>query len=511
VQEAERRPAWGPLLAIAGAKLALHLALAGRYGWFRDELYFLDCGRHLAWGYVDHAPLVGLASRLLLELGGSLVLARSLAAAAGAALVLLSGLLACRLGGGRFAQGLTALAVLVVPINLGIASIFSMNVLEPLFWTGCAWALVRLVQSGDGRLWLVFGLLAGTGLMNKHSTAFFAAALVAGVLLSPERRWLSTRWPWLGGALALLVFSPNLAWQAANGFPTLEDLSNVARSGKNVVLGPLAFFSQQVEIVHPVLLPLWLGGLFSLAFGRLRRYRFLGAAFALFFVLMFAMKGKNYYLAPAYPMLLAAGAVALEANLGRWRWSAGRAWPKGAVAAVVGFAGAVTAPLVLPLLPPEGYVAYARTLGVAPPKTEVAHRGPLPQLFGDQFGWPEFVVDVAKAWSGLTPAERARAAIFANNYGEAGAINLFGPALGLPPAISAHQNHFLWGPRGFQGDILVVTQDDRASLERLCASVEEAGHHEHPWGMAEENGPIWVCRGLKVSLPELWPRLKKWN
>lgn len=505
------RPAWGLLLVVAGTKLALHLALAGRYGWFRDELYFLDCGRHLAWGYVDHAPLVGLASRLVLALGGSLVLARSLAALAGAALVLQAGLLAFRLGGGRFAQGMTALAVLVVPIYLGVASLFSMNVLEPLFWTGCAWALVRLVQTEDGRWWLVFGLLAGAGLLNKHSTAFFAAALVAGVLLSPERRWLATRWPWLGGALALLVFSPNLAWQAANGFPTLEDLSNVARTGKNVVLGPIAFLSQQVEILHPVLLPVWLGGLASLSFGRLRRYRLLGASFALFFVLMFAMKAKNYYLAPAYPMLLAAGAVALEANLGSWRWSRGRGGPKAAVASAVLVAGGSTAPLALPLLSPAGYVAYSRALGVEPPRTEVAHRGPLPQIFGDQFGWPELVSDVARVWNGLTPEERARGAIFANNYGEAGAINLFGPALGLPRAISAHQSHFLWGPRGFRGDVLVVTQDDRASLERVCASVEEAGRHEHPWGMAEENGPIWVCRGLRVPLPELWPRLKHWN
>ena len=263
--------------------------------------------------------------------------------------------------------------------------------------------------------------------------------------------------------------------------------------------------------LNPILLPLWLGGLAALAFGSLKRYRALAVTFAVFFVLMLVLKAKSYYLAPAYPMLLAAGGVALEGRLGSWRWSAGRGWPKAAVATLLVLAGALLAPLALPLLSPAGYVAYSKALGVTPAKTEVRHVGPLPQLFGDQFGWPELVADVARVWNGLTPEERSRGAIFANNYGEAGAVNLFGPALGLPTAISAHQSYFLWGPPAFRGDVLVVTQDDRASLERVCASVEEAGRHHHPWGMAEENGPIWVCRGLKTPLAELWPKLKKWN
>lgn len=504
-------PAWGALLAVAGVKLALHLALANRYGFFRDELYFLDCGRHLAWGYVDAAPAVGLYARIALLLGGSLPVLRSFAALAGAGVVLLAGLLAWRLGGSRFAQALAALAALATPILLAVSSLFSMNVVEPLFWTGCAYVLVRLADGAPPRLWLLFGLLAGLGLLNKHSTAFFGAAVLAGVVLSPLRRHLATPWPWAGAAVALLVFLPNLAWQAENGFPTLEDLRNVARTGKNVVLGPGEFVLQQVLQQGPHLLPLWLGGAAWLLLARQGRRRALGSAFLVFFVLMFAMKAKNYYLAPVYPMLLAAGAVALDELLERRGALAGRAWPRAAAAAWVVLLALPAAPLVLPLLPPERLVAYMDRIGFAPPKTEVAHAGPLPQIFGDQFGWPELVAEVARVWNGLTPEERARGAIFANNYGEAGAINLFGPALGLPRAISAHQNHFFWGPRGFRGDVLVVLQDDRESLEQVCASVEEAVRHDHPWGMAEENGPIWVCRGLKTPLPELWPRLRKWN
>lgn len=504
-------PAWSALLAVAGAKLALHLALATRYGYFRDELYFLDCGRHLDWGYVDAAPAAGLYAKVALLLGGSLPVLRGIAALAGAAIVLLTGLLAWRLGGSRFAQALASLAALATPIVLAVSGILSMNVFEPLFWTGCAYVLVRLADGAPPRLWLLFGLLAGLGLMNKHSTAFFGAAVLAGVVLSPLRRHLATPWPWAGAGVALLVFLPNLLWQAAHGFPTLEDLRNVARTGKNVVLGPGPFVLQQVLQQGPHLLPLWLGGLAWLLFARGGRHRALGAAFAVFFVLMFAMKAKAYYLAPVYPMLLAAGAVALDELLERRRSLAGRAWPRAAAAAWVVLLTLPAAPMVLPLLPPERLAGYLDRIGFDPPKTEVAHAGPLPQMFGDQFGWPELAADVAKVWNGLKPEERARGGIFANNYGEAGAINLFGPALGLPPAISAHQNHFFWGPRGFDGDVLVVLQDDRESLERLCASVEEAGRHEHPWGMAEENGAIWVCRGLKTPLPELWPRLKKWN
>ena len=499
------------LIGLAGAKLALHLALANRYGYFRDELYFLDCGRHLDWGYVDHAPLIGLVSRLALLMGGSLPALRAIPAVAGALLVVLAMLIAHRLGGGRFAQALTGLAVLAAPVYLGTSSLLTMNAFEPLFWMAGVYLLIRVLQGESERLWVLIGLVLGVGLMNKHSTAFFGIALAAGLLLSPERRLLKTRWPWLGLGLAVLVFLPNLLWQAAHGFPTLEDLRNVARSGKNVVLGPVAFFAQQVVLLHPVLLPLWLGGLVYLFRGRGGRFRSLGWTYVAFYVLLFALKAKNYYLAPIYPLLFAAGACGLEQLLERAPATRGRAWPRLAALGIVTIAGAVLAPLALPLLSPAGYVAYSHRLGLVPPRTEVGHRGPLPQLFGDQFGWPELATEVARIYHSLPPEERAVAAIFANNYGEAGAVNFFGPALGLPTAISGHQTYFFWGPRGNRGDVVIVLQDDREDLERLCASVEEAGRHDHPWGMAEENGPIFVCRGLRVPIDRLWPSLKKWN
>ncbi len=495
-----------PLLAgLAGFKLVLHLLLANRYGYFRDEMYFLDCGRHLTFGYVDHAPFIALVSRAALALGGSLFALRAFPAVAGAMLVALAMLMAWRLGGGAFAQALAGVAVIAAPVYLAGHGLMTMNAFEQVFWMAAVYVLVRIIQTGEGRRWIVFGLLLGLALENKHSTAFFGIAVAGALVLSPERRWLRTRWPWLAAALALAVFLPNLLWQVQNDFPTLEGLRNVKRTGKNVILGPAAFVGQQILMMHPVLLPLWFGGLAWLFRGAAGRYRLFGWTYVVFFGLLFALRGKNYYLAPIYPMLLAAGAVGLEGIVGR------RRWPKAVALVVIVVAAAITAPMALPILPPAQYVAYEQALGFAPPRTEVGHRGPLPQHFGDQFGWPELVAEVARIYHALPAEDRARAAIFANNYGEAGAINLFGPRYGLPPAISAHQTHFLWGPRGNTGEVLIVLQDDRETLEGICASVEEAGVHFHPWGMAEENNPIFVCRGLRPPLPEMWPRLKKWN
>ena len=499
------------LVLLVAAKLAVHLATAGRYGYFRDELYFLDLGRHLDWGYVDCAPLVALYAKAALWLGGSLPVLRAVAAAAGAAKVAVTMVLARELGGRRFAQGLAGLCALAAPIYLGIDSILTMNGFEPLFWMGCIWALIRIVRTGDSRLWVAFGVFAGLGLENKHSTLLFGGAVAAALLLSPQRRELAKPWIWIGGAVALLFFLPNLIWQVRHGFPTLEDLRNVKRSGKNVTLSPVDFVREQVLFLHPLLLPIWLTGLVSLLAGRLSRARVVGWTYVVLLAVMIAAKAKNYYLAPIYPVLFAAGAVAIEEWLARRSWSRGRLWPKAVVSTLVFAAGASVAPAILPFLPPERLLAYQRKIGAVPEKTEVRHEGPLEQRLGDQFGWPELAADVARIYRSLPPEERSRTGIFASNYGEAGALNLFGPALGLPAPICAHQNHSFWGPPKTSPENLIWLQWDRSEIAEHCLSVEEAGRHSHPWGMAEENRAIYLCRGLKKPLAEMWPGLKHWN
>lgn len=499
------------LYGMSGVVLLIHVLLSGRYGYFRDELYFLDCARHLAWGYVDMAPMIAFISRLALALGGSLHVLRAIAGIGGAGIVAVTMLITWRLGGDRFAQGLAGLCALIVPEYLGTASLLTMNVFEKAFWMACAYILIRIIQTGDSRLWIWFGVVSGLGLMNKHSTLFFGAAVVAGLVLTEQRKEFAKPWLWLAGLLALAIFLPNMIWQVQHHFPTLEDLRNVEASGKNVVLGPLAFIREQILMMHPILFPVWMIGLWFFLAGKGTKYRVLGWIYLALLVIFIVLHGKDYYLSGAYPMLLAGGAVAIETWLNRGHVTRGKVWPKAAIVTVIAALGAVIAPLALPLLSPEDYVAYEGKLHVKPSKTEVHHDGPLPQFLGDQFGWPELVAQVAAIYNSLPPGERAQTAILAGNYGEAGAIDLFGPKYGLPTALSGHQTHYYWGMMGFTGHNFLTIQYGPHYLGEICNSVEKVGAHYHPWGMAEENHDIYLCRGLKKPLAEIWEDQKHWN
>jgi len=498
------------LLGFPSAVLFLHILLSGRYGYFRDELYFLDCGRNLAWGYVDMAPMIALVARVALALGGSLHVLRTIAGIGGAGIVAITILIAWRLGGGTFAQGLAGLCAFIVPEYLATAGLMTMNVFEKWFWMGCVYVLIRIIQTGNSRLWIWFGVLAGLGLMNKHSMLFFGFAVLVGLVLTEHRKELLKPWIWIAGAIAVVIFLPNLIWQVQHHFPTLEDLNNVKASGKNVILGPAAFLREQIFMMHPILFPVWLSGLWFLLLGKGTRYRMLGWIYLTLLAEFVVLHGKDYYLSPAYPMLLAGGAVVFETWLGQSRVTQGKLWPKAAILAVIAVAGAIIAPLVLPLLSPQDYVAYEEKLGVKPAKTEVNHDGPLPQFLGDQFGWPQLVEQVASAYNALPPEQRAKTAILAGNYGEAGAIDLFGPQLGLPTALSGHQNHYYWGTRGFTGDTVITIQYGPHYLSQICDSFREAAMHSDPWGMAEENHAIFVCH-LKQPLAEIWEDQKHWN
>jgi hypothetical protein len=498
----------GLLALLAGAKLAAHLATSClRYGYFRDELYFLDMARHLSFGYVDAAPLVAVYAKLALLMGGSLFALRIIPAVMGAALVALTVVLARELGGGRFAQGLAGLCVLVAPGLLAMDDILSMNAAEPLLWMAAILVVVRILRTGNSRLWLWFGLFVGLGLENKHSTLFFGAAVAAGILLTRHRRELARPWIWAGLGAALLLFLPNVLWQIRHGFPTLEDLENVRRTGKNVLLSPGAFLGQQVLSIGPILLPVWLAGVVS--FFRNPRWRLLGWTFVVFFAEMFAMHGKVYYVFPIYPMALAGGAVAFEAWLARRR-SRGKLWPKAAIAGAIVVVSAPIFPIVLPILSPPQYVGYTRRLHVSPKKTEVYMQSLWPQLFADQIGWESMAREVAGIYDSLPPQERARTGIVAGNYGEAGAINLFGPKYGLPRAMSGHQSHWFWDRPTRHYDNLIVLEWSAEDARDNCASVE-AFHHFELYGMGEENTPIQLCRGATFDLAKVWPKLKHWN
>ena len=406
---------WLSLFAIAMyfalAKLLIHFLTNNQYGYFRDELYYMACGDHLDWGYVDQAPMVAWLIRLSRALfGDSLFALRLLKAVAGAVKVLLTGLIARELGGHRFAVVLSCLCVLVGGY-LAIDSFFSMNAFEPVFWMGAAYFIIRAIKRDEPRYWLLFGVLAGLGLENKHSTLFFGFGIFVGLLTTPASRFFASKWFWMGGALALALFLPNITWEYRHDWATLELLHNVQESGKNVVLSPIEFVAQQILILHPLTLPVWLAGLWYFLFDKTgKRYRLLGIAYLVLLVTMIILKGKNYYLLPIYPMVFAGCAVWWEKLLQDKRHVN---LLKVAYPALLCVTGAIFAPMAVPVLPVETYLRYQHALGFEPPKTEVGHLGPLQQHFGDRFGWPEMVETVAKIYNRLPPDERGRTAIYA--------------------------------------------------------------------------------------------------
>ena len=502
---------WAAVIVLCAAKLILHLFTSvQRYGYFRDELYYLDMGRHLAWGYVDSAPLVALYARIALMLGGSLAALRILPALAGTALVALSILIARELGGRRWAQWLTGLMVLLSPGLLVMDSFLSMNAFEPLFWMGCAWVVARFLRTGDSRLWLWFGVLAGLGLENKHSMAFFAVAVVAALLLTGHRREFLKPWIWIGIAVALLLFAPNLIWQIRHHFPTLEDLENVRRTHKNVILGPVAFVIQQFLDQNPIAFPVWLTGLLWMLWSR--RWRLLGLTFVVFFVMMELMHAKEYYLFPIYPMMLAAGAVAIADWLAGLRSPALAIGLRAAITTVIAASMAAFVPIGTYMLSPEHYIAYCRAIGFMPEQIETHQRALLPQPIADQFGWPELVEQIGGIYNSLPTEVRARTGIIAGNYGEAGAVDLWGWKYGLPHAISGHQNYWYWGPPKEHYDNFIVIEWSERDVQTWCTSYQ-GFPHESKWGMDEENTPIYLCMGAKFDLqdPKIWAKLKHWN
>src|SRR5215813_2562770 len=509
----ERRFTSGPALVlyIAAAKLLLHLATAARYGIFRDEMYYLACAQHLAWGYVDHPPLTVFIAWFGRHVFGESPLAiRLLPAVAGAVLVWLTGKLARDMGCGRFAQMLAALAVLVVPPYLIGNHWLTDNAWEPLIWMGCVWMVVRAINTGDARSWLWFGVLAGFGFENKYSIAFLLLGLLAGVLLTPERRFLKSKYLWLGVLACAVISLPNFIWQVRNHFPFLELIHNIRMGNRDVARGPVAFIADQAMILNPILFPLWAGGLIWLFFGREgRRYRVLGWTFVVVLASFILLKAKNYYVVPIYPMLLAAGAAGLERRMhGRrlLQWG-GMAYP-----ALVIAAAALLAPYSVPILPPESFIRYQARLHLGDVGSfENQNNGPLPQWFADEFGWPEMVEKVARVYNSLPPEERARTAIFANSWGEAAAVDFYGPRYGLPPAISKHNNYWIWGPRNYDGSTVIVLRSDGRGDRAHFQSVQAAGRVEHPYSRRDEWFTIWLCRGPMFNLQEVWPQMKLYD
>ena len=496
---------------LALANFLLHLYFNNRYGYFRDEFDYMACGDHLAWGYVDQPPLIPFFTKLSrLVLGDSLRSIRIIPALATSAAIILTAKTARELGGRRFAMVLSAVAFIAVPIYLNDGSVMTTNCLEPLLWTGCIYFAILAIKREDPRYWLWFGIVAGIGLQEKYSIAVLGFCIVLGLLLTEQRRAFGRKWIWLGGALTFLVFLPNFIWNVQNHWPFLELMRNIKADGRDVVLSPAVYFAQQVLIIHPLLAPIWIIGVLAFLFSaQLKPYRFLGWCYLAAFTAFVVLKGKNYYLGPIYPVYLAAGAMVIESYIARSR----QVWLKPALIVLILAGGAWLAPVVMPVLPVEQFISYMGKLPFKVPRSEHSHmRAVLPQHFADQFGWEEMVAKVNEAYLKLSPEERPGCGIFAQNYGQAGAIDFFGRRYGLPPALSGHQTYFLWGPRGYSGYCLIVLDDSREVLEGLFERVEFVGKSANNPYALERQIPVFICRGAKFgSLAALWPRLKKWR
>jgi Dolichyl-phosphate-mannose-protein mannosyltransferase len=500
------------VVLLAAVKLVIHCYYNNRYDFFRDEFDYLACARHLAWGYVDQPPLVPFLARLsLVALGDSLRAIRFLPALAMSATVVLTAMIARQLAGRASALILAAAAVAVAPVYLAGASLLLTNDYEPILWSGCAYLAILAVKRNEPRYWLWFGMIAGLGLMEKYSIAFFIFGVLAGLLMTEQRRVFFNKWIWLGGLAALAICLPNILWNIHYDYPFLQLMHNIKATGRDIQLSPIQYFSQQCILMQPLAAPLWIAGVCALLFCRLfRPYRFLGWSYVVTFAIFTILHGKNYYLAPIYPMLFAAGAVVFEHAVDRpkLRWL-----PYGAAILVLG-GGIWAAPLAMPIVPADKLEAFLDRFPIKVPRSEHSHLGAaLPQHFADQFGWREIVSEVNIAWQRIPEVDREDCAIFAQDYGQAGAIDWFGPKYGLPASLSGHQSWFLWGPRHYSGNCLIVLDDRAENLQRLFNRVELVGYTpDNPYAL-EKNLPVFICTDPKRPgwLREEWIRLKRWR
>jgi hypothetical protein len=494
------------ILFFAFGTLAFHLLVNafGGYGIFRDEFYYIACSKHLAAGYVDQPPLAMFllaAGRALF--GASQLGIRVLPAVSHALTVLLGGLIARRLGGRRTAVTLTCLAVSLAPIVIGHTNIFQMNAFAHLFWALAAYLLVLIADRSRPGLWILLGIVMGLGLLNKVDFLWFGVGLAAALLLTDMRKYLSTPWPYAAAAIALLVFSPFIAWNITHDFAHVEFIRN-ATAGKYSGLTRLDFLSGQLLNLNPVNILLWLPGLLFLLFSReARRFRALGVIFVAAFVVLLANPHtKSEYLGPAYVMLFAGGGVAVErwASLGRKL----RRWAVGSLAVLSVLSSLVILPLAVPVLPVETFIKYSAAIGVAPSTAEGLELSELPQFYADMFGWEGLAKDVSAVYLTIPESERLSTVVLTQNYGEAGALEYYAAKYPLPRVISTHNSYWVWGyPREIK--TVIVVRGEEGDHRKSCEEVTLAAVHTCRYCIPyENNAPIFICRRLRVNFADVW-------
>ena len=498
--------AWGVVGALAALKLALHLAtnVFSPYGVHRDELLYLAMGRRLQLWRMDFPPVIALlAEAQRAALGDSLLSIRLASAIAGTLLVILAALIAREVGGGRFAQGAAAVGMMTGVLWLRSASLFQPVVFDQLWWTLALFALLRLCRTKNPRWWLAVGLACGVGLLTKFSIAFFVAAVFGAMLLTRHRWWFFTPWPWAALLITLAIGSPSIVGQVRLGFPVVASMSELKQS-QLAHVAYADFLLGQALMIGPAIL-LAVAGAWTLLLGRARAFRVAGWACVLAVAILMVMHGKAYYAGPVYPTLIGAGAAALGALRVRF---VGPALRWGAVAAMVA-GGLFLLPLGIPILPPVQMAAYAKATGLE--IANVNNRGQmerLPQDYADMLPWEDEVREIARVYRSLPPEKRARAVIFPGNYGEAGAVEFYGPRYGLPRPVSDAGTYWFFGPGRLPGAVLITIGKPDEDLRPFYRTVTRYGWLNNPWWVSEErDNTIYVAENPTTTLQALWPRL----
>jgi 4-amino-4-deoxy-L-arabinose transferase-like glycosyltransferase len=479
------------LTYIALATIVVHLFTGNRYGFQRDELATLDDARHLAWGYVAYPPMTPFFGRISLTLfGTSLVGFRFFAAIVQAVAVILTGLMAREMGGGRSAQLVAAVAA--IPFCLAGGALMQYVSFDYFCWVLTAYFVVRLLQSEDPRWWLAIGSGLGLGMMAKYNMGFLALGIVAAVVLTDARKYFTSKWLWYGVAASLIVFLPNLIWQAQHHFISLDFLREIHE--RDVRIGRTNdFLPGQLRLTLFGLVLAILGLYFCLLTTAGRRFRMLGWMYVVPLTLFVIAHGRSYYLAGAYPMLFAAGSVWSEQKLRDIR-PARAAWIRGVAWTVLAIDIVVMIVLTLPVAPLQSAWFY--------------RAAKVQDDFLEELGWPELVAEVARIRDSLSPDERSRLGVLAANYGEAGAINLYGPGHGLPQAISGVNSFWARGYGNPPPQTLIVLGFSRKFIESNFEHCDIAGHTPNPYNVQNEetrdHPDIYVCRGLRQSWPDFW-------
>lgn len=496
---------------LAGACFLLHLItnLNGAYGFFRDELYYIACSDHLSFGYVDQPPF----SLFLLKLsrvifGDSLTAIRLVPSLSHALTIVVTGMIVKEMGGKSFAIFLAGLAVFTSFINTGMSLIYSMNAIDIFIWAIAIYLLLRIINSEEKKYWVLLGLVLGIGLLNKISVLFLGAGIFVGLILT-HRQSFATRWPYLAGVIAFLIFNPYIIWNATHDWAHLEFIHR-ASAGKYSGRTYLDFINEQILLPNPIALPLWLGGLFTLFFyAPLKKFRILGWVYITAFLILFLNRtSKGEYLAPAYSMLFAAGAIWIEQKLAN-------SWQKVvrySYAGLLLISFTFFLPLILPVLSVPDYIAYAKKIGMAPTSAENKQLAELPQFYADMFGWKEKARDVAKAFQTLSPEDQAKCAIYSDNYGRCGAIDFFGKEYNLPKSVGSHNNYWWWGTREYTGEVVLILGGDLEDHKDDFESCEQVGVSTCQYCMPYENNvKIFIGRKLKASIKDAWPSTRHYD